>query len=141
MPAGPQASLELDLPVEPVSVPAARAALERLAHEAGASPDAVHALRLAVSEACTNVVLHAYRDRPPGRLRIAAALEDEELAVVVSDDGGGVRPRTDSPGLGLGLSLMAAVAHDLQITVADGANHVAMRFRLDGPPRALGAAA
>ena len=56
------AELDLVLPVEPPSVPAARRAVEGVAHAMGACPGTVEALRLAVSEACTNVILHAYRD-------------------------------------------------------------------------------
>ena len=65
-PAGP-AELDLVLPVEPPSVPAARHAVEDVARAAGACPGTVEALRLAVSEACTNVVLHAYRETDDNR--------------------------------------------------------------------------
>lgn len=140
MPPDLTGELDLDFPVQPTSVPQARRALERLAVDAGACSGVVDALRLAVSEACTNVVLHAYRDREPGRMHVLASLDGRTLRVVVCDDGGGVRPRTDSPGLGLGLSLIAAMADDLQIEAEDGANRVAMRFCLDAPPAAFAGA-
>jgi anti-sigma regulatory factor (Ser/Thr protein kinase) len=73
----------------------------------------VHDVRLAVTEACTNVVRHAYPDEP-GRLELTAAVgPGGELTVIVSDDGPGFRPRP--PGTGLGLPLMAAVAHEFEI--------------------------
>ena len=58
---------------------------------------------LAVTEAVTNAVMHAYRDREPGTVRIFASVGDGALVVIVSDDGPGMTPRTDSPGIGLGL--------------------------------------
>jgi serine/threonine-protein kinase RsbW len=131
--------IDLDLSVDPASVPQARRALECIAVEAGACRGTVEAVRLAVSEACTNVVQHAYRDCIPGRMRIQASVDDRAMSVMVCDDGGGVRPRTDSPGLGLGLGLMAAMADDMQIECNDGANRVSMSFRLDTPPTAFAA--
>jgi anti-sigma regulatory factor (Ser/Thr protein kinase) len=73
---------------------------------------------LAVSEACTNVVVHAYAgdatvDDPA--FRVTAERTGATVCVVVSDDGRGMMPRPDSPGLGLGLPLMSTVADGLEI--------------------------
>ena len=65
---------------------------------------------LAVSEAVTNAVNHAYIDREPGLFRVRIEFTDDELEVVVEDDGRGMMPRPDSPGLGLGLPVIATVA-------------------------------
>ena len=62
-----------------------------------------HALadvKLAVTEACTNVVVHAYPDGD-GPMSVSAGLSRGALTVVVSDEGRGILPRPDSPGLGL----------------------------------------
>ena len=131
------ADLDLLLPVEPTSVAAARSAVRDVAERAGACPGAVEAARIAVSEACTNVVLHAYRDRDPGRMHLRASVEDRELSVSVSDHGIGLAPREDSPGLGLGLPLIASLSSSLRIGRHGRANRVAMRFALDQPPPAL----
>jgi hypothetical protein len=53
---------------------------------------------LAISEAVINVVMHAYRDREPGAVRIFASVAEGALVVVMSDDGLGMTPRNDSPG-------------------------------------------
>lgn len=59
---------------------------------------------LAVSEACTNVVVHAYQDAAnPGPMTVEAYYEKRELVIKVSDEGTGFAPRPDSLGLGLGL--------------------------------------
>lgn len=77
-------------------------------------------IALAVSEACTNVVMHAYRDvAAPGPLVVDAYRENGEFFVVVCDEGTGLRPRTDSPGLGLGLGLIGRLAQRLEISSHD----------------------
>jgi serine/threonine-protein kinase RsbW len=82
--------------------------------EAARMPTAlVEDVRLAVTEACTNVVRHAYPSEP-GELELTAAVgHDGGLTVTVSDDGEGIRPRL--PGGGLGLPLMAAVTQAFEI--------------------------
>jgi anti-sigma regulatory factor (Ser/Thr protein kinase) len=77
-------------------------------------------IALAVSEALTNVVIHAYRDREVGDVRIVACDEPDRLVVVVRDYGAGMLPRADSPGLGLGLPLISSMTDALQIEAADG---------------------
>ena len=73
-------------------------------------------IALAVSEACSNVVMHAYRgDATPGRLAVDAYRDNGEFFVVVRDEGSGLAPRTDSPGLGLGLGLIAGLSKRLEI--------------------------
>jgi anti-sigma regulatory factor (Ser/Thr protein kinase) len=69
---------------------------------------------LAVSEACTNVVVHAYPDGAPGVLDVEAEVEDD-LCVVVRDEGRGFAPRPDSPGAGLGVPLIAALAQRVEL--------------------------
>jgi anti-sigma regulatory factor (Ser/Thr protein kinase) len=93
--------LELSLPTEPVSC--ARACHEIRAALRGAAVD-VAAVELAVSEAVSNAVLHAYRERDSAtaepRLRLRLTEDDEGIWVVVSDDGVGMSPRDAVPGLG-----------------------------------------
>jgi serine/threonine-protein kinase RsbW len=77
----------------------------------------IDSIALAVSEAVTNVVLHAYRRHEvPGSLDlILQAPSEDRIEVVVADSGLGLLPRDDSPGLGLGLALIASVAGTLEI--------------------------
>jgi len=87
-------------------------------------------LSLAVSEACTNVVVHAYRDHEqPGPMHITARLDGDVLEVTVADEGGGVRPRGDSPGVGLGLQIMARTAESCEVRDAPGGGaRLVLRF-------------
>ena len=60
-------------------------------------------IALAVTEAATNVVLHAYRDRvEPGTMTIEVEREADHVCVYVRDEGSGLAPRVDAllrPGL------------------------------------------
>ena len=71
--------LDVDLPAEPRSPSQARrAVLEALT---GIAVDR-DAISMVVSEAVTNAVVHAYRDRPqPGRVHVIASLDDDGVAV------------------------------------------------------------
>lgn len=110
--------LRLDLRAEPASVSAARHALADFLD----GHDVDHqAVAVAVSEAVSNAVLHAYRgDHPPGRVVVRAGFCGELLRIEVADAGLGIRPRADSPGLGLGLPLIAQLAAHVDITSDDG---------------------
>jgi len=120
-------------PASPESVAAARRAVADFARRNGASPATTDAIQLAVSEAATNVVVHAYRDAPdPGVVDVMAALASEEIWVIVSDAGTGLTPRRDSPGLGLGLGIIAQLADGVDLAHrATGGLEVRMRFGLD----------
>jgi serine/threonine-protein kinase RsbW len=61
---------------------------------------------IVVSDAVTNVVLHAYRDGELGRVRVKASVAVDLLTPVVADDGVGMSPNPDRPGLGVGLALI-----------------------------------
>jgi len=121
--------LELSLPAEPVSC--ARARHEVRAALQGAAVD-IAAVELVVSEAVSNAVLHAYREpecaTEEAFLSLRLTEDDEGVWIVVSDDGVGMSARNDSPGLGVGLSLMAKLSDQLLIVQGDTGTRVHMRF-------------
>lgn len=98
----------------------------------GADATALLQINLAVSEAATNAILHAYRDRTRlGDVHVLVQCEDDFLDVSICDHGVGMSPRADSPGMGLGLCLMAHESHSCEIrTAPDGGTEVVLRFRL-----------
>jgi anti-sigma regulatory factor (Ser/Thr protein kinase) len=115
---------------EPGSVALARAELARFASRAGAPDRLVDGIRLAVSEAVTNAVRHAY-PAEPGEVRVCARVGDQGLEVVVSDDGCGVHSETNDSGLGLGLALIYEVSDQMTLAPrANGGTDVRMRFSL-----------
>ena len=117
--------LEMRLPSEAGSVAVARRALGDLAGTVGAP---VSDVKLAVSEAVTNAVLHAFRDRDPGTITLHARLGRQKLIIAVSDDGSGMRPNLDSTGLGLGISLITKLASDVRFDSTDAGTTVSMSF-------------
>jgi anti-sigma regulatory factor (Ser/Thr protein kinase) len=89
------------------------------------------AVALAVSEAATNAVVHAFVDTVPGEISIEAYCDADHLRVVITDNGSGMRPRPDSPGLGLGLPLIAQLTDGFEVdTRVDGGTAVCLRFSL-----------
>ena len=93
-------------------------------------------LRVAVSEAVTNVVVHAYPDGVAGTVRVTVTQNGRpEVRVVVRDRGNGLRPRPDSPGMGLGLPLIASLSDGFEVSDGTPAGTaVSMRFYLDPAP-------
>jgi len=120
-----RSSVDLELPSEPPSVGEARQAVTDLARQVGAPESDVG---LAVSEAVGNAVVHAFRGRPPGTVRVTARGIDGVLTVTVSDDGVGMSPNIQSPGLGFGISLITKVALDVHFESSEGGTRVTMDF-------------
>lgn len=128
-------SLSKCYPAVPESIGRARHAIEQYARACGAAPDIAARVALAVSEACTNVVLHAYIDRPrPGELRLSAEHERSarEIHVTVEDDGRGMMPRIDSPGLGMGMPIIGQISSVYEVhTAISGGTTLSMRFAVE----------
>ncbi len=57
---------------------------------------------------------------PRGPLEVSAAVSDRRLVITISDRGRGMRPRTDSPGLGVGLSLIGELSNAVEVLPRDG---------------------
>jgi serine/threonine-protein kinase RsbW len=111
----------------------ARRALTEFLHAHGADPRALPDVLLALSEVVTNAVVHGYREGA-GEVAVEAEHWDDRLRLSVADSGGGMAPRLDSPGLGLGLPLVGRIAKRVDITArAGGGTLVSMYFRLDRP--------
>jgi stage II sporulation protein AB (anti-sigma F factor) len=119
---------------DPRAISGARHAALAFAREHSVPDERFDAIALAVSEAATNVVMHAYRDsEDPGTFTLALDLEGPSLLIEVCDDGLGMAPRDDSPGLGFGLPIIADVtdAHAF-LSTDDGGTWLTMRFDLAG---------
>lgn len=120
----------------PTVVRTLRSELVDYARLLGASEQTCDAIALAVSEALTNVVRHAYIGQEPGPIIVDARLERRgQLLVRVSDEGGGPTPRADSPGLGLGLGVMARTADDFSISNRQDTRGTVVTLRFSLPNR------
>jgi serine/threonine-protein kinase RsbW len=107
--------IELALPARAENIAIVRHAFGALNEAYDIDAQTLSDIRLAVTEACTNVVVHAYPDGQEGPMEMLATLLGEELIVVVRDAGRGIGPRPDSPGLGLGLPLIASLTESVQL--------------------------
>ncbi len=130
-PGPPTPNMELALPARAENIAIVRHAFGALGEALAIDEEIVSDIRLAVTEACTNVIVHAYPEDSEGPLEVLATLTEDELTVLVRDEGPGIVPRPDSPGLGLGLPLMASLAEGMQLGHAeDGRTEVCMTFSL-----------
>lgn len=124
--------LVLRLPVRAESVGIGRRAAAQFAEETGFDGATLWRVRLSVSEALSNVVLHAYSgtEDEVQHLSLEAESDDEAVRFTISDDGEGLRARSDSPGMGLGLALIANSCDELSLDSGDdGGTIVRMTFR------------
>src|SRR3954467_13661513 len=123
--------LDVDLPAEPRSAPRARRAVLDALRGIAVDRDAVGVV---VTEAVTNAVVHAYRDeQAQGRVHVSASLDDQGVEIAVDDDGLGMRPRSDSPGVGLGLPLIGDLADRVRVTGRGPGTRLSAFFALMGP--------
>jgi anti-sigma regulatory factor (Ser/Thr protein kinase) len=123
-----------------------------MADRIGMDEPGIADLKTIVTEACMNVVVHAYPDGEPGPLEVEATPEQGGLTVVVRDYGMGIRPRpdVDRPSLRIGLTLIAALSSSFEIKGGidrgtEIAMHLPLRARavesVDGSAPAASAAA
>jgi anti-sigma regulatory factor (Ser/Thr protein kinase) len=136
----PLPDLELTLPARAENVAVVRHIIAGVGDALGIEDAILDDIRLAVSEACTNVVVHAYPSGE-GLLTVSVDGSYDEVLVAVCDSGRGMAPRPDSPGLGVGLPLIASLASLLELGAAPGGGtEVRMRFALTGDEHDLSGA-
>ena len=130
-PAAPAAEVVLNMPARAEGVGVVRQALAGMADALAVDAAVLSDMKMAVTEACTNVVVHAY-DEEAGVLEVQMLAGEDDLTIVVRDHGAGIQPkpsRDGPPALGLGLPLIAALsdAFELRGTAGQG-TEVRMSF-------------
>src|SRR3954468_11752786 len=126
--------VKLTLPARPENVSVIRHVLGAFAEALRLPDDLVEDLRLAVTEACTNVVRHAYPSEVPGPVEVSIVPSEDQVSVVVADFGRGIGSSSDTTGPGLGLPLIAAIADEVELQpVPGGGSRVAMTFARHRP--------
>jgi serine/threonine-protein kinase RsbW len=126
--------IQLRFPARPENVALVRQALSGIGDTFAVAPTLLADMKTAVTEACNNVVLHAYPDSE-GILEVDASPDDQRVAIVVRDEGSGMQPRPvqpEEPSLGLGLPLIAALSDRFEIHGGVGRGiEVRMLFRIN----------
>jgi serine/threonine-protein kinase RsbW len=120
-------SVRLTIPARPEYITLGRLALTALAGVHPVSDETLHDLKLALTEACTNSVKHAYEEGGEGTVDILYELQADRLAVEVGDAGTGFEP-LDSDGAngeelsegGLGIEIIRAVTDEVEIEAREG---------------------
>jgi serine/threonine-protein kinase RsbW len=79
--------IEITVPAKPEYVGVIRLTLSGLASRLGFTYDVLEDLKIALSEACTNAVLHAYQNPEQGQVKIGFGLYKDRIEMMVADDG------------------------------------------------------
>jgi serine/threonine-protein kinase RsbW len=110
--------VRLTMPARAEGVAVVRQALAGMADALAVDAAILADMKMAVSEACTNVVVHAYEDSD-GVLEVDMSASDLGLTIHVRDYGSGIQPQVNRsrevPALGLGLPLIAALSDAFEL--------------------------
>ena len=124
----------LTIPARPEFIALCRLALTGLARTRALAPEVVADLKLALTEACSNSVRHAYAEGREGVVEIRYELDEELIRVEVSDDGHGFdpvlieRPPDEIDEGGLGIAIIRAVTDELDIARGPEGQGSRLRF-------------
>jgi serine/threonine-protein kinase RsbW len=119
---GPAPEVVLTMPARAEGVGVVRQALAGIADALAFDASVVADMKMAVTEACTNVVVHAYEE-DAGHLQVEMLADEDGLTIVVRDRGSGIQPkaaRSEPPALGLGLPLIAALSDAFELRGSTG---------------------
>ncbi len=128
-------TVRLTIPAKAEYISLVRLALSGLSQTRELSDETIGDLKLAVTEACSNSVRHAYQDGTEGSVQVVYELHHDRLVVEVSDNGGGFTvtepAREHEASLtegGLGISIIRELSDELE--VGPGTDGQGSRLRL-----------
>jgi len=126
--------VSLKIPAKAEYITLSRLALTGLARWASLSDETLSDLKLALIEACSNSVRHAYRDGRDGFVEIHYEVRPDAIAIEVLDDGGGFESgrAEDADGDlsegGLGIAIIHAVTDEFEVGRREECEGVRLRF-------------
>jgi serine/threonine-protein kinase RsbW len=126
--------VSLVIPAKAEYIALGRLAVTGLLRPRAVEPEVIADVKLALTEACSNSIRHAYADGREGEVEIRYELADETLAVEVSDEGGGFDPALleadagEPDEGGLGIAIIRALTDELSIGPRPGAAGYSVRF-------------
>lgn len=135
--------VNLDIPAQAEYVVLGRLALAGLLRSRGYSEDAVADLKLALTEACSNSVRHAY-DHDDGQVHLTFTVHDDRVVIRIRDEGAGFHDDDvdcpDCPAIpeiklgegGMGISIIRAVVDEFSLEKpAEGGTVLVLTKRCD----------
>jgi serine/threonine-protein kinase RsbW len=126
--------VSLVIPARAEYIALGRLALSGLLRPLAVEPEVIADMKLALTEACSNSIRHAYEDGRAGAVEIRYELAGERIAVEVSDDGDGFDPEIleveqgELDEGGLGIAIIRALTDDLSIGPRSGGPGSCLRF-------------
>lgn len=133
--------VKLDIPAKAEYVSLGRLALSGLLRRRGYSEDAVADLKLALTEACSNSVRHAY-DHDDGQVHLAFTVASDRVTIEIRDEGAGFHeddidcpecqgiPEIRLSEGGMGISIIRAVVDNFDLRRPDGGGTVLLLTKL-----------
>jgi serine/threonine-protein kinase RsbW len=128
-------TVRLTIPAKAEYISLVRLALSGLSHSRPLPDETLGDLKLAVTEACSNSVRHAYRDGREGSVEVVYELHPDRLVVEVSDDGEGFDAPEPEPAVagplsegGLGIAIIRELADELELGSGDGGQGSRLRL-------------
>lgn len=135
--------IAVEMPSQPENAGLARLVVAAVAARLGFTVTEIEEIKVAVSEAVTNAIVHGYGDRDDGVIRLEVAVERGVLEVCVIDRGRGIpdvdlarQPAfsTDPERMGLGFAFMENFMDEVMVTTGTGTGtRVTMRKRAGAP--------
>jgi serine/threonine-protein kinase RsbW len=128
-------TIELRIPAKPEYITLCRLALTGLGQLRGIAEDTMADLKLALTEAVSNSVRHAYGPNGDGSVEVRYELHPDRLGIEVTDDGEGFDP--DSPDAepgdelsegGLGIAIIKSIADEFELRTSPGVRGSTLRF-------------
>lgn len=120
--------VQFEFPSRPENVSFSRSCVGAFATQLDCTLDDIEEIKLIVSEAVSNSIIHGYENRPNEKIRIVASiLDDRTLEIVVQDFGKGIdnlnqamEPAysSDPSRMGLGFTFMKSFSDDLDVITA-----------------------
>lgn len=126
--------VRLTIPAKAEYITLCRLALTGIARALPLAEEVLADLKLALTEACSNSVRHAYADGKDGHVEISYGLAPDRIAIEVVDDGEGFDPELEADGDGepseggLGIAIIRAVADEFELQSHPGARGSRLRF-------------
>jgi len=127
-------TVRLTIPARAEYITLGRLALTGISRLASFPDELLADLKLALTEAASNSVRHAYGEGGEGVVEIVYVLTDGELAIEVTDEGEGFEPPAESgePDAmtegGLGIAIIRAIADELELGPKPDGNGSRLRF-------------